>query len=369
MYYKVSPYWVEDRKLWRVSVTKNGVRKTFSSAVPRAEGKRIVRQKAVEWLENGENNKNVRFSEVYPKFLQFYYEKCGNNTSYRRYVSFGNNHLLPALGKYPVGSITLDQWQHCISKAKPQDGRTKELSKKTLGAIRECISAFMKWAKPRKYIDEDLSAELFIPKCATTKGKDILQMDDIERWFNEPTGLWYEKALMFQLLVGFRPGEVLGLQRSDYDHKKHIITVNRAINNQGEVTPGKNRNAHRSILVDGIALRLLEEQLERTEDLRSEWIFCGKLGQKPSPRKYYQTMAKIVEARDMPRVSPYCLRHTFLSMVEGYLPSRAMKAVFGHSEATDSHALYGNHTVDGELVGITERLKVTPLYDRLSKIQ
>lgn len=369
MYYKINPRWVEDRKLWRVSIQKNGVRKTFSSAVPRSEGKKIVRQKAIEWLENGDNDKNERFSIVYPRFLQFYYEKSGNNTSYRRYISFGNNHLLPVLGKYPVGSITLDQWQNCITNATPKDGRTKALSKKTLGAIRECISAFMKWAKPRKYIDEDLSSELFIPKTAAIKGKDILQLADVERWFQEPTGLWYEKALMFQLLIGCRPGECLGLQRNDYDPRKHIITIRRSINNRGEITPGKNKNARRTIELTGTPLRLLEEQLERTKDLRSDWIFCGKLGQKPSPRKYYQTMTRIAEARDLPKISPYCLRHTFLSLVEGYLPQRAMKAIVGHSEATDTHALYGEHEVDGELQLISRSLKVTPLYQTLSKIE
>ena len=359
---KITPYWIESRKLWRVRVRKDGKSKSFTSSIPRAEGKRIVRQKALEWLQDDETDDGLPLSTVYDRFLLFYAEKCGKNTSYRRYLSFGNNHILPRLGKKAVGSITLDQWQSCISKATPQDGRTQELSKKTLGAIKETLTAFMTWARPRKYIAEDFSSELYIPKAAEVKGKEILQIDDIKRWLSDPTGLWYERALMFQLFVGFRPGEVLGLQRSDYDHIKHIITVNRAINNHGEITPGKNKNAHRSVLLDGLALRLLEEQFKVTEDLDTEWIFCGKFGQKPSPQKYYQTMQKIVEARDMPHVSPYCLRHTFLSLVEGYLPSRAMKAVFGHSEATDSHALYGNHTVDGELVGITERLKVTPLY-------
>lgn len=360
MYRSINPTWYPNQKLWRVSIQKDGIRKTFSSSVPRSEGKKIVRQKALEWLDSGDSQRDLPFSEVFPRFLEFYIEKCGNNSSYRRYVSVSKNHIMPRIGKLPVGKITLDQWQACISQAK--SSQVDELSKRSLGCIRETLAAFMKWAKPRKYIDEDFSSELYIPKSAEIKGKDILQIADIQRWFSDPTGLWYERALMFQLLVGWRPGEVLGLKPSDFNQDTHIITINRAINHRREITPGKNKNAHRSVCLSGLALDLVEEQLRVSEELESEWLFCGKFGQKPSPEKYYQTMKKIVELRQLPPVSPYCLRHTFFTLVEGYLPSRAMKAIFGHSEATDSHALYGDHMVDGELVGIANRLKVTPLY-------
>lgn len=360
MYYALKPYW--NGKRWIIDIQKDGVRKCFSSTVPRSEGKKIVRQKALDWLENGENEQKLLFSEVYSRFLRFYYEKSGNNTSYRRYVSFGNHHIVPRLGKIPVGSITLDEYQSCISQAKPVDGRTEVLSKKTLGALRECLVAFMKFAKPRKYIPEDFSSELYIPKAAPTVGRDILQLEDVRRWFQDPVGLWYEKALMFQLLVGFRPGEVLGLQPDDFNSKTNVLTVSRAINNRGEVTTGKNKNARRSIVLSGKALIIIKEQLEISSALESDWLFCGKFGQKPSPQKYYQTLKKIEEARGFPQISPYCLRHTFYTLIEGYLPSRAIKTIFGHSDATDSHSLYGEHIVSGELVGISEQLKVTPLY-------
>lgn len=368
MYKTINPIWYDNRKMWRVSIQKDGIRKTFSSTVPRSEGKKIVRQKALEWLNYGDRVDSLAFADVYDRFLQFYVEKCGKNTSYYRYISVGKNHILPRLGELPVGKITLDQFQDCISKATPSSQRVKTLSKRSLGCIREALAAFMKWAKPRKYISEDFSSQLYIPKSAQTIGKEILQISDIQKWFSNPTCLWYERALQFQLLVGWRPGEVLGLKPSDYNPHTRILTINRAINRRNEITPGKNKNAHRSVCLSGPALELLEEQLEVSRALDSDWLFCGKFGQRPSPEKYYQTMNKIVEALDLPHVTPYCLRHTFFTLVEGYLPSRAMKAIFGHSDATDSHALYGEHTIDGELVGISDRLKVTPLYQAAVKV-
>lgn len=360
MYVSVNPHW--NGKLWRVDIQKNGTRKTFSSSVPRSEGKRIVREKALAWLEDPEQNKFCTFSELFPRFLTFYAEKNGKNVSFSRYVSVGKNHLMPVLEKKVVSRITLDQWQSCISQAEPKNGRTDVLSRKSLGAIRETIAAFMKWAKPRHYMDEDFSSELYIPKAAPKKGREILQVEDIKNWFGNPTGLWYEKGLWLQLLIGARPGEILGLKISDFDPKTHILTISRAINAQGQITPGKNKNAHRQVLLTDKALEIFLEQSEVSRQLRSDWLFCGKFGQKPSPRKYYQTMTVICERLQMPKISPYCLRHTFFTLVEEYLPSRSMKAIFGHSEATDSHNLYGDHMIDGELGRISEQLKVTPLY-------
>lgn len=362
MYVTFRPVWIAKEKRWKLDIMRDGKRKVFTSSIPKKEGKQAVIAKALEWIDDPERNKYCTFAELFPLFLQYYREKMGNNTSYHRYVTFGNNHLMPRLGKKIVSKITLDQWQACISQAQPLNGRTEPLSKKTLGAIKETISAFLKWAKPRHYIDEDFTSELFIPKTATVKGKDILQLADIENWFNNPTGLWYERALQFQLMIGARPGEVLGLKRSDYNGITNVLTIQRSLNNKKQITPGKNKNAHRSIRLSGPALELLQAQLKATAHLDTEWLFCGSLGQLPSPQKYYQTLEVICSRLGLPKISPYCLRHTFFSLVEGYLPSRMMKAIFGHSEATDSHILYGDHEVDGELIQISQRLDVTPLY-------
>ena len=60
--------------------------------------------------------------------------------------------------------------------------------------------------------------------------------------------------------------------------------------------------------------------------------------------------------------TPYSLRHTFYTHTEAFLPDRMIKMVFGHSEKTDSHALYGNHAIDGELKEAAKKLEITPIY-------
>ncbi len=168
---------------------------------------------------------------------------------------------------------------------------------------------------------------------------------------------------MLEILTGLRPGEVLGLQRDDYDRSTGAITINRSINSRGKVTPGKNKNARRAIVLTDDVKKILDEQLDDTEYLDSEWIFCNRIGLAPSQDSLRDTLKILVKEHELPDgITPYSLRHTFYSHTEAYLPDRIIKGIFGHSDKTDGHSIYGNHEVAGEAQEAAKRLSVTPLY-------
>lgn len=46
--------WSESKKIWRITVQSNGVRKEFASALAGRKGKIDAERKADEWLKNGQ---------------------------------------------------------------------------------------------------------------------------------------------------------------------------------------------------------------------------------------------------------------------------------------------------------------------------
>lgn len=371
MYYSINPKWNEREKRWKVSLMRKGVRRQFTSSKPRSEGKKECREKALLWLE-GKEDKDLPFRDVWARFMREYEDRNGTSEQLLKLDLYGRTRLIPALGDRRMSTIGVEDWQHIISDAKPiprirKDGsyfyRTSVLSKKTLKNIRESITMFLNWAEPRDYIEKNPAQLLYIPAAAPTVGKDILQLSQIEEWFQNPTGFWYERALMFTLLTGWRPGEVLGLKKSDYDPKKGIITMNRSLNARGTITPGKNKNARRALELTGEVRSIIEEQLRAIGNLRTDWIFPNQVGGPASQAKYRTCLQRIGKRFGFSEnVTPYSLRHTFYTHIESYLPQRIIKTIFGHSEATESHALYGSHELDGELHEAAQRLQVTPLY-------
>ncbi len=358
------PKWNGEK--WVLSVMVDRKRKQFTSCIPRTQGKREVIDRALDWLEMMDDDKSrVYFSEAWANFMEDYHKRNGNNEQSYQLAKIGSIFLVPALGGIRCGKITIEQMQGVINNAKPKK-RKGNLSRKYLSNIKGCLVQFCRWATPRGYFKIDLASQLYVPKHGEPAHKTILQLDEIEKVFQNPTGLWYERGLMLEILTGLRPSEILGLQRNDYDNG--ILTIKRGINARGEITQGKNRNARRVINCPNEVRDLIEAQLEAIKNLHSVWLFPNFIGDKPSQKGFRNTWKKICAAHDLPMdTTPYCLRHTFYSHTESYLPERLIKMVFGHSSTTDGHNIYGNHLINGELVEARDRLEITPLYKTVAK--
>ena len=366
-----APKWNTTERRWILQIMVNGQRKVFTSTKPKTEGRRLCIEKCAAWLASLDGNYNQPFAVVWDRFIADYENRHGKIEQLRKYKTIGRLYLLPVLGPVAVGDISIEMYQRCISNAtpRPRKGKngeyylTAQLSKKYLKTIKDTINAFNNWARPRKYTDLELGAELYVPAAAPVRGREILQIDDIKKIFQNPTGLWYERALWFEILTGLRPGEVMGLQIADYNPPTGVITISRSVNWRGQITPGKNKNARRQLALPPLVQKIVNDQIAASEALGSVWLFCNPLGAPGSQEAMGKCWHRICNKLDInPNTTPYSLRHTFYSHTEAYLPDRLIKMVFGHAEKTDGHAIYGAHALDGELQQAADMLAVTPLY-------
>lgn len=366
------PRFDKKTKRWILRIQVNGKRKAFTSSLPKSAGKNDVKERAEKWLESLDSNGNVSFETAFTRWLEDYHARYGDSQQYRQNSVIGTCHLIPKLGKIKMMDIRIEDYQAAISEAKPYKRHTKKgkeylltdsLSKKYLTKIKGTIICFHKWAVARKYSDLILSDCLYVPASAPTKGREILQLDEVAKLLNEPQGIPYEKALQFEVLTGLRPGEVIGLKISDYDRDTGIIHIRRSVTDKGVITEGKNKNAKRDIALPERVKRIVEEQIEISEGLQSDWLFCHPSGMMGTQCSLNRAWKKLIELHGInPNTTPYSLRHTFYTHTEAFLPDRMIKMVFGHSDKTDSHALYGNHSIDGELKDVAKKLEVTPIF-------
>jgi integrase len=340
--------WQDKYRRWKIDVQRDGVRRSFYASAPGRNGQRECHKKADEWLDGNLINAETRAKVLHDKWIAELKTTTGRG-HWTNYESFWNNWIGKKIDHIKMGKLTEQNLQDVITSA-----HKAGLAKETLSDMRSCMSAFIKYGRKCKatgLIVENVS----IPRSAPVGKRTILQPRDIKALFSRgKITMWgkeaedeFINAYRFEVATGLRPGELIGLKWSDISGNQ--VNLKRSINKFGEETRGKNDNARRSFMLTPIAQGILKQQRTHrsTQKIISDFVFPNKLGEYVPQRTYYARWAKYRKAAGIIEVTPYELRHTFVSMVKT-LPEGLLKQLVGHSKDMDTYGTY-SHEVDGDM--------------------
>ena len=336
--------WMEKYQHWRILVQFEGERKSFYSSKSGKKGKIEAERKADDWLENG-CSYNPRLEVLHKSYLEEI-KKTTSNANYTNLERLWRLYLLPKLKLKHIESITLQNWQDCITAAYKSG-----LAKKTCQNIRGAITSLYNYARKNR-ISMERPEFLTIPRDAPVGKRSILQPDQLRVLFEQDTVLRYDKvtpcwfihAWRFATLTGLRRGEFTGLQWRDI--KDNILHVSRAINSLQEETQGKNDNAQRYIALSPLMLETLENQRKmlKKAGLISPWVFPDEDGERSNPAVIYKRWLPYRKQHGI-ESSLHELRHTMISLVSPEVPDALLKPAVGHSKTMDTDRY--RHVVDG----------------------
>lgn len=342
--------WMEKQNRWQINVQKDGVRRSFYSSTPGRNGQREANRKADAWLDDGVEAARVRTKDILDEYLEI--KKATTGTSnYKKEVYHVDNYIRPFIGNKKASALVDEDFQNMLYEAfrhQKKNGKTVELSKKSMTNIRATMSGVAKLLRKKRIVylnPEDWE----IPKGARYKGKNVLQPDDIKVLFSSSLSTRKGKVIespfihAYRLLVltGLRPGELVGLTPKDARDavKTKTLKLTRAINVKREVTLGKNENALRSVILSDLAVNELKAQLKMLPE-------DGSLFGVYSYDAMYNDWNRYCEYNNIEYITLYELRHTFVSVVKT-MPEGEVKSVVGHSQDMDTFGVYG-HAINGE---------------------
>jgi integrase len=329
--------WDDNRHYWKINVQRDGIRRSFYSSEPGRKGKREAEGKAAEWL-TCQTGSDLRLSVAVDRYLAQREKLVQVNTSEK---AFFNNYVLPKLGGKMLSRICLNDWNDLIVNLADQGRR-----KSTLALYISCIERFCKYCKANRYPIE-VPENILIPTTAEgKKEKNALQPEHIRILFSQGDS-WYIHAFRFCVLLGLRRGELAGLQW--FDITDNVLTVSRSIRPNGDISHGKNENAHRKIVLPALAQHELKEQKLMLAQAKvvSPYIFCNSLGKPVLPNNLYELWKGYCKSNGIPQLSFHEIRHTFISATKADMPEELLKQVVGHSATMDTFGTYG-HAMSGD---------------------
>ena len=126
--------WDDKNQRWRITVQRDGRRKSFYSSIPKVKGKAEAERKADDWIKYGDPEREVLFDELAESYLA--HLRTANGTAHKSREQSTIDLYLPWKGR-KVSSLSLLDYQDAIDAC--VEGREKPLSVRTCGHVRTTI--------------------------------------------------------------------------------------------------------------------------------------------------------------------------------------------------------------------------------------
>lgn len=327
--------WKKENGTWmgRIDIGRSadGKRKFKNfSGKTEAEVKRKIRE--YNKTEHKVDYSKISVETYVKNWLTTYKKNTIKDSSYDTLEKTVRNYVIPHLGVIRLQELTSDDIQDLLQNLKDA-GYSYSIVKKAY----DCLNEFLKHATIKKDIAENpmllvnmLSQETFETKEIRFFSKEECALITEEAMREYSTGrrvYLYGDAFILILNTGLRLGELLGLEKTDWDKEKKTLRVKRNIQSirnrdkDGNVARGrklvvnstKTYSGDRTLPLNKSATEALERMCEAYPENKN--IICSSKGTMVPHERIDRTFHYLLKNIGIEGTGVHSLRHTFASML------------------------------------------------------
>lgn len=325
------------------------------------------------------------FHDAFMGWLKLYKSPPTRKPStYASYIDTYETHFAEAFGQLPLYQITQDKVQDYYQKKQlngaRRDGKSGGLSAKTIRNHHMILKDFFSYAQKKYGLTENPTLDTTRPEVVTPEMR-VLSPSEMQIFMEEVMRETQRIAILTDLFVGFRVGELLSLNIADFNLERQTLTVNKnlirvktialSLDNPNirildynpakkthlilQSTP-KTKSSNREISIsDGLSELLIRHLFTLAN---SSWpnpdnlLFPSKAGTYIDPKSFEIRLKAVSKRCEIKKVNPHALRHTLATrLVEEKTPLNIVQGILGHSSLeTTRKYLHKNEDVEREAI-------------------
>lgn len=337
-----------------------------------------AREKAIAELYNGTY---VVFTNVKVyNFMNFWLEedikkRTESHETYYNYCGVVKNHIIPILGKKRMTEVNRGDIQKLFN--------TKaDYSRSVAEQVKTIMNVSFRYAVAKKVISKSPVEGVKLPKAKRVQKETGFRTRDIDTTKTltlEQIYILIEKSkdtpiymqVLFNVLMGLRRSEIIGLKYSDIDYINRMLTVERQLGRKHNTSKEdfepktftkqevglKTKSSYRELPIPDIVFEAILEERQKYEKNRSRrrndktnpffdgnYICCSTYG-KPRSKEFHQKYyKKILVENGLPDIKWHDLRSTYctLLMKEDFNP-KAISKLMGHSKEIITMDVYSDN--------------------------
>ena len=322
-------------------------------AVLRRNGRRYTRtfrscQAALEALEGETQHKRRGLPEVncsLGEWITWWLEETlaqdrAESTLYA-YRNMARCHVLPAMGKLPLESVTPLRVQTYL-----HDKLGEGLSPNTVCKHYVLLTTALGQAVRMELLERSPMDRVTPPKRQETQ-YTVYTPEQMQRLFAAVAGTMLELPVKLAAYLGLRRSEICGLRWEHVDLQEGVISVREARTEVGGrvvLKVPKTRTSARRLGIAGLRdLQALLREIQESRPAASpkDWIVLRKDGVPPKPDQLTRDLLTAVRRAGLPHITLHGLRHSFASVANSQgIPMFDISRTLGHSSMAVTSNIY-----------------------------
>lgn len=304
---------------------------------------------------NSMDKRKILVSQIMMEWLDSRRDAVKEST-YAHYKNLAGTHILPKLGRIPLGSLTpenINQFLKVLLSSGRIDGKGG-LSPKTVADIRSVLLLALEYARSSQYPCPDLG-KIFSPHVTRPEMKVLTleQQEKLENYlFRNPGPM--ELGILITLYGGLRIGELCALQWRDIHFESGTLQVSKTIlriqkedrdkgkKTQVLISRPKTDSSNRLIPLPGFLLEFLRNFRQGSE----VYLITGTKFYL-EPRMCLEKYKKILKKAGLESHTFHTLRHTFATRcVEKGFDPKSLSEILGHANINTTLQNYVHPSID-----------------------
>ena len=282
--------------------------------------------------------------------------RVGSYNTYYNYNSVVCNHIIPVLGNKMMKMINTADIVRLYRKA-------GEYSKSVAEQVRTIIKTCLEYAVKEKAVAVNVALGVRMPKSLNTgnyhsrtiESKNTLTLEQVKKLIEGSKGSKIHLMILFNVVMGLRCSEIIGIKYSDIDFVEQKLTVRRQLGRDikkkdseldaktytKQEIATKTPSSMRTIDIPDIVYDAILEQrkwYEASKSRRSiyfldlDYVCCSSYGRPRSKNFHFQHFKKLLKDLELPDVRWHDLRGTCATilLLNGMSP-KAIAENLGHA--------------------------------------
>ncbi|WP_181324295.1 tyrosine-type recombinase/integrase [Helicobacter pylori] len=216
----------------------------------------------------------------------------------------------------------------------------KKYQKNTLTSLNALLKRFLEFCEQEGLIEKSPYFAITLKNAKEAKAIEPFSLEEVKTILENAPSLRLKAFLMVAFFTGLRTGEQLALMWEDIDFNNKTITINKSLNELGQITTPKNKPSVREVdLLEPVG-KILKE-LQESEPANKKFVFISMPKRSTMFQRAFRALLRALNLKDR---KLYTTRHTFASLMlsQGEEPLWVSKNM-GHKDLNTTYSTYARY--------------------------